>query len=82
MLGGPGESMHGLEGTSLLFIGAVLLALLVLGRWLGTLHQPEQDDPELKAALELPPEKRERALIRWMLYIGPRRHPPTDSPRQ
>jgi hypothetical protein len=57
-------------------VGAVLLALLLLGGWLGRVHQPQQDDPELEAALKLPPEQRESALIRWLMYIGPRRRPP------
>ena len=79
--------MHALDQGSLLFIGGVvggvLLALWALGAWLGTLSQPEQKDPELEAALKLPPEKRERALIRWLLYIGPRRQPPrTDDERR
>jgi hypothetical protein len=76
--------MHALGQESLLVIGGVvggvLVALWILGAWLGTLNQPEQKDPELEAALKLPPEKRERALIRWLLYIGPRRPPPpTDD---
>jgi len=50
---------------------------MLLGSWLGSLHQPKQDDPELDAALKLPPEHREPALIRWLWYIGPRRRPPT-----
>jgi hypothetical protein len=80
--------MHALDQGSLLFIGGVvggvLLALWALGAWLGTLSQPEQKDPELEAALKLPPEKRERALIRWLLHIGPRRQPPPsdDEPEQ
>jgi hypothetical protein len=72
-----------LDGDSLLRIGAVvggvLLALMLLGAWLGKVHQPRQDDPELEAALKLPPEQRESALIRWLMYIGPRR-PPPDPP--
>jgi hypothetical protein len=39
---------------------------MLLGACLGTLHQPEQDDPEMKAALQLPPEQRESALLRWL----------------
>jgi hypothetical protein len=69
-----------LDRASLLQVGAVvtgvLLALLLLGAWLGRLSQPQEDDPELKAALDLPPEQRESALIRWLLHIGPRRRPP------
>jgi hypothetical protein len=63
-------------------VGAVLLALLLLGSWLGGLKPPaqEHDNPELKAALELPPEQRQSALIRWLLYIGPRRRPPPPRP--
>jgi len=73
-----------LDRGSLLLMGGVvagvLLALMLLGSWLGTLKQAEQDDPELKAALQLPPEQRKSALIRWLLYIGPRRRPPTQPP--
>ncbi len=76
--------MHELDHGSLLLMGVVaggvLLALMLLGAWLGSLNQPEQDAPELKAALELPPEQRESALIRWLLYIGPRRRPPPPPP--
>ena len=76
--------MHELDRGSLLLMGAVvggvLLALMLLSTWLGPLNQPEQDDPELKAALELPPKERESALIRWLLYIGPRRRPPPPPP--
>jgi hypothetical protein len=75
--------MHALEQGSLLLIGGVvagvLLFLWVFGAWLGTVKQPEQKDPELEAALKLPPDKRERALIRWLQYIGPRRPPPPDD---
>ena len=75
--------MRALDQGSLLFIGgvvvAVLLGLWALGAWLGTLSQPEQKDPELEVALKLPPEKRERALVRWLLYIGPRRPPPPSK---
>jgi hypothetical protein len=81
-----GGGMHALDRGSLLFIGGVvggvLLALWAFGAWLGTLSQPEQKDPELEAALKLPPEKRERALIRWLLYIGPRRQPPPTDERR
>ena len=77
--------MHPLEGRSLLYVGAVVVGVLVglmfLGTWLGTLKQPEQDDPELKAALDLPPEQRAPVLIRWLLDIGPRRRPPPPPPR-
>jgi len=73
-----------LDRGSLLLMGGVvagvLLALMLLGAWLGTLEQPQQDDPELKAALQLPPEQRASALIRWLLYIGPRRRPPPTPP--
>jgi len=73
-----------LDHGTLLVMGAavcgVLFALWLLGAWLGSLNQPEQDDPELKAALALPPEKRDRALVRWLLGIGPRRRPPGSPP--
>jgi len=76
--------MHGLDPDSLLTIGAllgaVLLGLALFGAWLGTLPQPGQEDEELKAALRMPPGKREPALVRWLLHIGPRRRPP-ESPR-
>ena len=75
--------MHAPDQGSLLFIGGVvgvvLLGLWALGAWLGTPSQPEQEDPDLEAALKLPPEKQERALIRWLLYIGPRRPPPPSK---
>jgi len=73
-----------LDRGSLLLMGGVvagvLLGLMLLGAWLGTLNQPEEDDPELKAALQLPPRQRESALIRWLFYIGPRRRPPPPPP--
>jgi hypothetical protein len=73
-----------IDPGSLLLMGAgvvaVLLAFMLLGAWLGTLEQPEKDDPELKAALRLPPEQRESALHRWLWYIGPRRRPPPPPP--
>jgi hypothetical protein len=76
--------VHALDRGSLLLIatvvGGVLLAFMLFGSWLGSLNQPEQDDPELKAALDLPPEQREPLLVRWLLYIGPRRRPPPPPP--
>ena len=76
--------MTPIDHGALLLMGAgvvaVLLALMLLGAWLGTLHQPEQDDPEMKAAIQLPPEQRESALLRWIMYIGPKRRPPPPPP--
>lgn len=76
--------MPEIDRGSLLLMGGVvaglLLALMLLGQWLATVNQPREVDPDLKAALQLPEEDRARALVRWILRIGPRRSPPPPPP--